>query len=121
VDLAPAEGRFGAALALDPDNVTANRRLGQIELSRGQYEAARTHMAAAYASAAWQRPTRLLLGESYAAAGAVTEAARLWSGLEGTDVALAERAWWYGQLGDVQRQAWVDEAARLAAGNNARQ
>jgi hypothetical protein len=111
VDLAPAEARYRAALALDPANVTANRRLGQIELSRGEHEAARGHLAAAYAAAPGQRGTRLLLGESYAAAGDVTEAARLWSGLEGTDVALAERAWWYGFLGQPESAEAIRQAA----------
>jgi predicted Zn-dependent protease len=114
VNLAPAEARYRAALALDPDNVTANRRLGQIELSRGQYEAARGHLTAAYDAAPGQRGTRLLLGESFAAGGNAAEAARLWSRLEGTEVALAERAWWYGYLGDQERQERMTEAARRA-------
>ena len=41
VSLEPAIARYAAALALDPRNVAANRRLGQIELSKGQYDAAR--------------------------------------------------------------------------------
>ena len=48
VDLAPAIAHYEAALALDPHNVAANRRLGQIELSRGQYDAARQHLETAF-------------------------------------------------------------------------
>ena len=78
VDLGPAIARYEAALALDPANVTANRRLGQIELSRGQYEAARRHLEAAYGAAPGQRATRQLLGESYALAGDAAGAVALW-------------------------------------------
>ena len=76
--LAPPSHAIEAALALDPANVTANRRLGQIELSRGQYEAARRHLEAAYGAAPGQRATRQLLGESYALAGDAAGAAALW-------------------------------------------
>ena len=69
VDLAPAIEHFEAALALDPGNVAANRRLAQIELSRGQYGAAKYHLENALAIAPWQRATRQLLGESYAISG----------------------------------------------------
>ena len=55
VDLAPAIAHYQAALALDPRNVAANRRLGQIELSDGQYDAARQHLEAAFAAAPGQR------------------------------------------------------------------
>ena len=51
VDLEPAIARYEAALVLDPDNVTANRRIGQIELSRGQYGAATDHLENALAAA----------------------------------------------------------------------
>ncbi len=36
-ELAPVMARYAAALALDPHNAAANRRLGQIELSLGRY------------------------------------------------------------------------------------
>ena len=58
-----------AALALDPASVTANRRLGQIELSRGQYDLAHGHLDAAFRAAPGQQATRQLLGESLAVAG----------------------------------------------------
>ena len=49
INLSPAIARYTSALALDPANVTANRRLGQIALSRGDYGTARTYLEAAYA------------------------------------------------------------------------
>jgi predicted Zn-dependent protease len=69
VDLAPAIARYRAALALDLTNAAANRRLGQIELSQGDYVAAQAHLEAAYRTAPGQQATRQLLGESYAIAG----------------------------------------------------
>ena len=77
VDLAPAIGHYRAALALDPDNVTANRRLGQIELSMGDQAAARQHLARAYAMAPGERATRQLLAEVYAVAGEAEQARAL--------------------------------------------
>ena len=49
VNLDPAVAYYLAALSRSPANATANRRLGQIELSRGQYDEARGHLQAAYA------------------------------------------------------------------------
>ena len=77
IDLAPAIARYQAALARTPRNAAANRRLGQIELSRGQYDAARAHLEAAYATAPQSRATRQMLAESYAIAGDVERAAEL--------------------------------------------
>lgn len=87
VDLAPAIAYYGAALADAPWLASANRRLGQIELSRGDYAAAREHLLAAYHSAPDQQANRFLLGESYAIAGQVEEAAALWR-------TVGARAWW---------------------------
>ena len=102
VDLAPAIARYEAALALDPANVTADRRLGQIELSRGEDAAARRHLAAAYAAAPDQRATRQLLGESYAIAGDAARAIALWSTIDLSQGQLALRRWWYEHVGDPQ-------------------
>jgi len=116
VDLTSAIGRYRAALALDPANATANRRLGQIELSLGQYDAARAHLAAAYAAAPQQRGTRQLLGESYAIAGDVERAAALWRTVDVRQGQLGLRAGWYGAIGeDVYRQRIVQAMRQLPA------
>ncbi len=115
VALGPAAARFEAALALDPANVTANRRLGQIALSRGEEAAARQRLEAAYAVAPDQHATRLLLGESYAIAGEIDRAAALWQGLDLSQGQIALRAWWYAHLGQP------DHAARIAAAAEAAQ
>jgi hypothetical protein len=116
VDLGPAIARYQATLALDPANVTANRRLGQIELSRGQYEAARRHLETAYGAAPGQRATRQLLGESYALAGDAASAAALWRTVDLTQGQLPAREWWYGAIGETANQQRIKQAIeRLSA------
>jgi predicted Zn-dependent protease len=119
VNLGPAIARYRAALALDPDNAAANRRLGQIELSQGDYIAAQTRLEAAYHAAPDQRATRQLLGESYAIAGRTAEAAALWATVGGMDwqdrtgrQAFDLRAWWYGAVGETANQQRIAQAIR---------
>jgi O-antigen ligase len=115
IDLTPALHRYRAALAHNPANVTANRRLGQIELSLGQYAEARKHLEVAYAIAPGQRATRQLLGESYAVTGDIEQAAVLWRTVDSSLKQLELRWWWYDYIGEPERAAWVAEAAALAA------
>ena len=110
VNLAPAIAHYRAALALDPANVTANRRLGQIELSLGQYPAARRHLEAAYAAAPHQRATRQLLGESYALEGDTERAAALWRTVDVSQGQLKLRQRWYDQIGELQQGARLARA-----------
>ena len=114
IDLAPAIARYEAALALDPRNVAANRRLGQIELSRGQYGVAKDHLENALAVAPWQRATRQLLGESYAINGQTELAAKLWRTVDLGQGQLAGRLWWYEHIGDAERARRLTAALRLA-------
>ena len=114
VSLDAALRHYDAALALDPGNVTANRRLGQIELSRGQYDLARRHLDAAYRAAPGQQATRQLLGECRAVAGDVAGAAELWRTLALTEGQLAIRRFWYDSIGDRVRAESVRTATRLA-------
>ena len=115
VELAPALARYQAALALDPTNPTANRRMGQMALSWGDYPAARVYLEAAYAAAPSQRPTRQLLGECYAVAGELQAAAALWRGVDTSLGQLALRQAWYEWIGEPQHAAWVAQAAQMAA------
>ena len=55
-----------------------NRRLDQIELSLGDYDAARNHLREAYRAAPLHTATRRLHGESLAVAGAVDMATDVW-------------------------------------------
>jgi hypothetical protein len=104
VDLGSVVDRYYVALALDPGNATANRRLGQIELSWGEYEAARIHLEAAYRAAPGQQAVRFLLGEVLAIAGHIDAAATLWR-------TVGEPAWRNGTGAGVYalRQAWYDK------------
>ncbi len=111
VNLAPAIAHYQTALALNPSNATANRRLGQIELSLGQYDEARRHLEAAYAAAPNQRATRQLLGESYAIEGEIERAAALWRTVDVSLGQLALRQQWYKRIGEPQRADWVAQAA----------
>jgi hypothetical protein len=112
VDLAPAIARYHAALALDPDNTAANRRLGQIELSLGQYAAAEAHLAAAYRVASDQRATRQLLGETAALAGDSARAVALWRSVDPGQGQLHLREWWYGAMGEPDNQQRITQAIR---------
>jgi putative inorganic carbon (HCO3(-)) transporter len=108
-ELAPVMARYAAALALDPHNAAANRRLGQIELSLGRYAAARQHLEAAYAAAPGQRATRQLLGELHAIAGDMTGAAALWQTVDISQGQLQLRVWWYREIGEKETAARVED------------
>ncbi len=112
VDLQPAIARYEAALALDRSNVAANRRLGQIELSLGQYDQARRHLEAAYATAPGQRAVRRLLGEAYAVTGHVQQAAALWQTVDMSLDQPALRQWWYNSIGEPESAARIAESSR---------
>lgn len=99
-DLAAAIQHYDAALAVDAGNITANRRLGQIELSLGQYESARAHLENAYARDGGQETTRQLFGESLAVTGAVERAAAIWRSLPLEEDQLEIRKYWYESVGD---------------------
>jgi tetratricopeptide (TPR) repeat protein len=114
IDLDPALNHYRAAVAQNPANVTANRRLGQIQLSRGQYQAAREFLETAYVTAPDQRATRQLLGESYAVTGDVEQAAALWRTVDSSAGQLGLRRWWYDYIGELQRATWIAEAAQSA-------
>jgi tetratricopeptide (TPR) repeat protein len=112
-DLALVTAQYQSALALDATNAVANRRLGQIELSLGQYDAARQHLLAAYTFAPDQRATRQLLGEAYAITGEIDRAVALWQKIEVGENQLGIRVWWYEHLGERERAALVYQAAQM--------
>jgi uncharacterized protein HemY len=90
-------------LALDPENVTANRRLGQIALSRGDLAAAERLLAEAYRIAPHERATRLLLGEVLALKGETRQAADLWRTVDMAAGVLDVREWWISQVGTPEQ------------------
>jgi O-antigen ligase len=107
IDLSAAEAHYRAALAIDPLNATANRRLGQIELARQQFAAACEHLATALQAAPQQRATRQLAGECKAFDGQVEEAAKLWQTIDVSQSQLNIRLWWYEEY--LQDQAHASQ------------
>ena len=93
---------YRAALAADPNNATALRRLAQIELSLGEGDDALQNLERAYDNAPADRATRQMLGEAYAVKGRLDEAAALWSSIGVAKDLLKNRLWWYEHLGDTQ-------------------
>ncbi len=114
VDLKPAVAHYQNALALDPTNATANRRLGQIELSLGHYDAAHRYLDAAYASTPQHVATRILLGELYALDNQSNQAIALWQNLEMKFNSLQTRLWWYEFIGDQDRLQKLRQATQKA-------
>jgi tetratricopeptide (TPR) repeat protein len=118
LSLEPAIVRYEAALQLDPKNVTALRRLGQIALSRGDYETAQRYLERAYSHAPQQRIIHLLLGEMLAVSGHVEQGAALWSSAAIEPSWLSYRRWWYMHIGATQQAAWISDAITLIGHHN---
>jgi tetratricopeptide (TPR) repeat protein len=110
VDLRRPVAEFERALAMNPRNATANRRLGMIELALGEYEAALRHLEAAYAVEPASMTTQQLLGEAYLANGRLEEGQALWDGVSNEQRQLVMRLGWYRHIGDVERAEWVRQA-----------
>lgn len=115
--LADAVAHYQLALALDPSNAAANRRIAQIELARNIYDSACSHFAAAYAGNPNQRATRQFLGECKVLADHADEALPLWRGIDLGEDQLAIRQYWYGDyLHDYARAEKLKLAAHALAG-----
>jgi tetratricopeptide (TPR) repeat protein len=117
VDLAPAISRYEQALNLAPGQETALRRLGQIALSRGEYDVADDYLARAAAQRPDASVNRKLYGEILAVHGRVEEAAGQWRPFLGPDktasvdaMSLQNRVRWHRHLGEEQIVAWMRRA-----------
>jgi O-antigen ligase len=115
VDLAPAIARYQAALALDPAQPAANRRLGQIVISQGDRAQAQRLLEAAYAGDPHHPATRLLLGELYALAGEPMRAAEMWHSLDLHRGQLDVRRAWLAESGAPADVAAFDAAVAALA------
>jgi tetratricopeptide (TPR) repeat protein len=113
LDLSRPQAEFERALALDPRNATANRRLGMIALSLGEYGKALDYLQAAHAVEPWSTTTRQLYGEALIVNGHVNEGQALWATVSDANGQLRSRASWYKQIGDVERATWIRQAAGL--------
>lgn len=110
VDLSRPVAAFERALTLDPGNATANRRLGMIELSLGEYDAALGHLQAAYVSEPSSITTRQLLGEALIVNERRDEGQAMWEGLSNEQSQLGGRVFWYQYIGEEQRAGWLRQA-----------
>ena len=95
IDLAQPIAYYEQALARNPKNVTANRRLGQILLSRGDFVKAQKYLESAYLQSPHQRATRQLLGEVYAVRGEIKKAVTLLETVDTSNGQLEIRYHWY--------------------------
>jgi O-antigen ligase len=110
IDLSRPIAAYKQALALNLNNASANRRLGQIELSLGDYEDSLAHLLTAYEMTPWDNATRQLLGEAYIVNGQVDEGAALWAEVNNAEDQLQIRAFWYEHIGDPERLAAIEAA-----------
>jgi tetratricopeptide (TPR) repeat protein len=110
IELDQSMAEFERALELQPYNITANRRLGMIEISRGDYEDALGHLEAAHDAEPWNEINRRLLGEALIINGQVQEGAALWATVSNEQRQLEARAYWYQYIGDAERAAWIRQA-----------
>ena len=93
VNLDPAIAWFEQALQWDPANLTAHQRLASIDLSRGAYESALAHMAAAWDAGHRDSVTRLLYGDALLADGQIQPAVSVIEGLTWATARLDGQAW----------------------------
>lgn len=113
-ELARAMEEYEKALALNPRDPVANRRLGQIELDLKDFASARQHLEVAYEEMPRHRATRQLLGESYALTGDLEAAAAMWRGMELNQDQLELRRWWYDFIGEKQLANQIRAAQALS-------
>lgn len=113
IDLGPVVARYEAALVTNPSNASANRRLAQIELARGDYASARAHVEASYRAAPSHRATRQLLGELYAIDGESERAAEMLATVDTSLNQLDLRIFWYTHIGEQEK---ADRLKQLAGG-----
>lgn len=115
-ELTQAESRFTWALQIDPMNATANRRLGQIAVARGEYDSAFVLLQNASQALFPSRLTLQYLGELYALKNEPERAAEIWRGLDSRQGQLAQRVWWYEQeIGDADLMQRMKLAVAIEA------
>lgn len=110
VDLVQVIDGYERALELDPKNASANRRLGQIELSLGEYDLALQHLNKAYATVPNDNSTRQLLGEALIMNGYQDEGAEIWLGVNNAQKQLELRQFWYSYLEEKDREQAIHDA-----------
>ncbi len=107
VDLSEAVAGYEKALSINPKNSSAAGRLGQIELSLGQYEEALDHLILAHSGTPWDNASRQLLGEAYLVNGLVEEGRTLWKSVNNQQDQLKAREFWYNFIEDDVRAGFI--------------
>jgi O-Antigen ligase/Tetratricopeptide repeat len=111
-ELSAAEGYLQEALAYDSGNVTANQRLAEIDLARGQYDDALAYSQSAYTRDTNNPVTWQLLGDAYLALGRNDEAYAFWSRVGDAAAKLdIEASVRYEKSGDYERAGWARQLA----------
>jgi tetratricopeptide (TPR) repeat protein len=115
IDLERAVADLTRALAIEPGQPTASRRLAMIALARGDYEGALSLMETSWAMGHQDHPSRLLLADALVANGQGDRAFELLANRPGAAERLKSQAWYrYWTQDDFARarDAWTT-AARL--------
>ena len=109
VDLSKVAAGYEKALLINPQNSSAAGRLGQIELSLGEYEDALDHLKLAHSGTPWDNASRQLLGEAYLVNGFAEEGRALWKTVNNRQDQLEIREFWYNYIEDDLRAASIRE------------
>jgi tetratricopeptide (TPR) repeat protein len=107
-----AEELFTRALEFDPDNRTANHRLGLMDLMRRNFPAAITHLSRAVQKAPLHRGIIKSLGQSYLWNGEIDNALPLLEILPETPAEMDAYTWWWRVQG---REDLAENAGLLRA------
>lgn len=110
VDLTTATTHYQVVLQLNPTSATVHERLGQLQLSQGNYRDALAHLTQAHQTAPARESIRRLLGEAYAVTGQVKQAATLWRSVDLQYGQIKDRLWWYEYLKAEQEVQWIQQA-----------
>ncbi len=90
------EGYFFQALSQDPENITANYRLGLLASQKGDFSTAVTYLEEAYQGNNHHRGIRKALGYNYAWDAQPGQAAEILKGIPEAKQELETYVWWWG-------------------------
>lgn len=112
VDLGLAIGRYEQALDWNGENFTANRRLGQIALSQGDYAQALAYLQVAYRVRPTDGTTQQLLGEAYLLNGQLEAGQAMLQRVNNQQGQLQIRAFWYELVGEAESAGILRQLAQ---------
>ncbi|MBE0411742.1 MAG: tetratricopeptide repeat protein, partial [Anaerolineales bacterium] len=108
--LEPAQGYFLRALDYDPDNRTANHRLGLIAMQQRDFSTATSYLVSAHQLDSDHRGISKNLGYAYAWSGEFDQAAYLLAHIPEARQELSTYTWWWGTQG---REDLAENANRM--------